>query len=362
MEEKMNVQDQGTLKQASQAHLQNLLNSYMKSYSVKAAIELGIADVIHSHGQPLTASQLAAKIPISSSVDVLRLDRLMRLLVHTGVFAEEKRMAGEKGEEVLYGLTPVSRLMLRDSPVSMSPLAMLSLHPLYVSAWDNLAAWFRSTEGYPTAFEAKHGEPLWVKASNYPALNKLFNESMSNLSKLLMGSMIERCGEVFKGVSSLVDVGGGDGTVAGLIADAFPHIKCMVLELPHVVGSSSLQLPNVVAIGGDMFESVPPADAVLLKAIMHNWDDDKCVKILTRCKEAIPNPGGKVLIVDIVSKKWADQVFNEMQLNHDLIMTVFFDGKERNEEDWKKLIIEAGFSSYKIVTTVGVYSLIEVFP
>ncbi|KAF3772841.1 Trans-resveratrol di-O-methyltransferase [Nymphaea thermarum] len=263
MEEK-NVRKSIMDQQIAEAHLETLSCCYMKSYSLKAAIELRIADIINGHGQPLTASQLAAEIPINSSMDASCLDHLMRLLVHDGVFVEEEKKTG--AGEVSYGLTPVSRLLLTEGPHNLSAVAMLSLHPLIVSTWENLAAWLQSGEANwrRTAFEAKHGEPLWVKASLDPKINKLFNKAMSSRCKLSMGCMVEACGEVFKGVSSLVDVGGGNGTVAAIIANAFPHIKCMVLDLPHVVDASPPQ-PNVVTIGGDMFESVPPADVVLLK-------------------------------------------------------------------------------------------------
>ncbi|XP_031503202.1 probable O-methyltransferase 3 [Nymphaea colorata] len=361
MEQKLDAQGRN-MDVMAQGNAGRVTGSYMKSFSLKAAIELGIADIIHRHGRPLTASQLAAKIPISSTVDVSCLDRLMRFLVYTGVFAQVRKPAGEGAEEVSYGLTPVSSLLVRDNPHCFIPLAMLSLHPLAVAAWDNLGAWFRSEEGCPTAFEAKHGEPFWIKASTDAAINKVFNDAMSSTSNLSAGRMIAGCSEVFEGVRSLVDVGGGIGTLTSVIANAFPHIKCMVLDLPHVVASSPLQLPNVVAIGGDMFESVPPADAVLLKEILHDWDDKMCIKILARCKEAIPKRGGKVIVVDVVRKKCADQVFDEVQLMLDLHMMVMHNGKERSEEEWNKLFTDAGFSGYKIVTSLGAHAVIEVFP
>ncbi|KAF3772630.1 Trans-resveratrol di-O-methyltransferase [Nymphaea thermarum] len=361
MEQKLDAQGRRNMDVIAQGSAGSLMASYMKSFSLKAAIELGIADIIHRHGRPLTASQLAAKIPISSTVDVSCLDRLMRFLVYTGVFAQVRKPAGEEAEEVSYGLTPVSSLMVRDNPHCFVPLVMLSLHPLAVAAWDNLGAWFRSEEGCPSAFEAKHGEPFWLKASTDAAINKVFNDAMSSTANLSVGRMIAGCSEVFEGVRSLVDVGGGIGTLTSLIANAFPHIKCMVLDQPHVVAASS-PLLNVVAIGGDMFESIPPADAVLLKEIFHDWDDKSCIKLLTRCKEAIPKPGGKVIVVDVVRKKCADQVFDEVQLMLDLHMMVLQNGKERSEEEWKKLFTDAGFSGYKIVTSLGAHAVIEVFP
>ncbi|CAN6443509.1 unnamed protein product [Victoria cruziana] len=97
-------------------------------------------------------------------------------------------------------------------------------------------------------------------------------------------------------------------------------------------------------------------------AILHNWDDEKSMRILRRCKDAITRPGGKVIVVDMVKKKWADPVTNEVQLSLDLHMMVLHNGKERTEEEWKKLFTETGFSRYRIVANVGLQSLIEVFP
>ena len=69
---------------------------------------------------------------------------------------------------------------------------------------------------------------------------------------------------MFEGLESLVDVGGGTVTVAKAIADVFPDIECTVFDIPYVV--AELQgSENLKYLGGDMFEEVPPADAVLLK-------------------------------------------------------------------------------------------------
>ncbi|CAN6445653.1 unnamed protein product [Victoria cruziana] len=343
MEKKLHVQEKNT---ELTVQLESLLCAYMKSHSIKAAIELGIADNIHSCGQSLTAFQLAAKIPLSPSVDVSCLDRLMCLLVQIGVFAEEEKLTDENAREVSYGLTPLSKLLLRESPRSMAPLAMLSIHPLSLSSWDNLAAWFQSGDrSYPTAFKAKHGKPLRIQLKSDPFISRVFDEAMSSSSKLIMSSVVEECSEVFDGVTSLVDVGGGNGPL------------CQ----PRVLAASS-PLPNDTTIAGNMFESVPPADAVFLKRILHNWDDNECVKILKLCKEAIPKLGGKVIIVDIVIKNCGDQVLNEVHLMLDLHMMVLLGGKERNEEEWKKLFVDAGFSTYKIVATVGLLYVVEVFP
>ncbi|KAL1561669.1 Flavonoid 8-O-methyltransferase 1 [Salvia divinorum] len=115
-----------------------------------------------------------------------------------------------------------------------------------------------------------------------------------------------------------------------------------------------------------MFELIPPVDAVFLKWIMHNWRDEDCIKILRKCKEAIADSkinGKKVIIVDMVvdEEKQAHEV-TETQLLMDVLMMAHYPGKERTEKEWAKLFAAAAFKNYKITPTLGVNSIIEVFP
>jgi len=52
--------------------------------------------------------------------------------------------------------------------------------------------------------------------------------------------------------------------MAKVIAESFPHLKCTVLDLPHVV--ADLQgTENIEYVGGDMFQAIPSADSIMLK-------------------------------------------------------------------------------------------------
>ncbi|CAI0407002.1 unnamed protein product [Linum tenue] len=183
---------------------------------------------------------------------------------------------------------------------------------------------------------------------------------------------------LFRGVRSFVDVAGGTGIVAAAVAGAFPEMKCVVLDLPHVVEglpAAGGHPGNLEFVGGDMFRSVPSADAVLLKSILHNWDDESCVKILKCCKAAVSGDGdegkkGKqrvynMIVIDMVMSEVGsddDDLSREIQLCFDLMMATLLNGKERNEMEWKGLFEEAGFSNYKIVGKIGPRSIIEVYP
>ncbi|KAG0532218.1 hypothetical protein BDA96_04G089900 [Sorghum bicolor] len=174
--------------------------------------------------------------------------------------------------------------------------------------------------------------------------------------------LARRCGGTFAGVTSLVDVGGGDGTMAKAIAKAFPHVRCSVLELPQVVDKVPVH-GTVEFVAGDMMKFVPSADVVLLKFVLHNWSDEDCVKILKQSMSAISTrePKGKVVIIDTVVTSASKQSL-EAQLLMDLCMMMLTTGEERDEKKWNKLFLDAGFSGYKISHIFGSRSLIEVYP
>ncbi|KAK4398085.1 Trans-resveratrol di-O-methyltransferase [Sesamum angolense] len=161
----------------------------------------------------------------------------------------------------------------------------------------------------------------------------------------------------------MVDVGGGTGTVAKAIADAFTGLNCVVLDLPHVVAGCE-GTENLTFVAGDMFEYIPPADAVFMKWILHDWPDEKCLKILEKCKQAISNKDkeGKVIIVDMVVDFKKEHKILETQLFFDMLMINLTSGRERTEKDWAKLFLATGFTSYKITPVFGLRSLIELFP
>ena len=98
-----------------------------------------------------------------------------------------------------------------------------------------------------------------------------------------------------------------------------------------------------------------------MQTILHDWTDEQCIKILKRCKEAIHGreDGGKVVIVDIVMNDGA--AMTETQLFWDIQMLCALQGKEREEHEWRRIFLEAGFTDYKI-SPLGIRSLIEVFP
>ncbi|KAK4255558.1 hypothetical protein QN277_008544 [Acacia crassicarpa] len=333
--------------------------SFIKSISLKCAVDLGIPDIIHNHDQPMPLSELISSLPIHPSKTTF-VPRLMRLLVHYGLFSKQK--VSENNTEEAYALTNASKLLLNKKPLSVTPLMLALLNPVLMKAFYSLPCWFQNDD--PTPFKTAHGMSLWEYAGQDPEFNQMFNCAMASDSQIVTSVVIDKCMGMFEGLESLVDVGGGTGTLALAISKTFAQLECTVFDLPHVV--AGLQgSDNLKYVAGDMFKEIPQANAILLKEILHDWNDEDCVKILKKCKEAITSNGkeGKVIVIDImIGHDTKDDKTVEAQLFSDMIMMALVPGRERNEKEWANLIFTSGFCDYKVIPVLGIRSIIEVYP
>ncbi|KAG2618134.1 hypothetical protein PVAP13_3NG258199 [Panicum virgatum] len=313
---------------------------FIKSMALKSALDLRIADAIHSHGGGATLPQVVAAVKLHpSKIPCLR--RLMRVLAATGVFSVDQSPSG--GGEPEYTMTPVSRLLVGSQ--NIAPFITMALNPAFVSPFLELGTWFQKELPGPCVFKHTYGLTLWEHAGRDATFNALVNDSMVSDSHFIM------------------DVGGGLGAAAQTISKAFPDVKCSVVDLDHVIAKAPSDT-GVQYIAGDMFDSVPPADAMFLKWILHDWSYEECVKILKNCKKAIPprEEGGKVILIDMVVEEGSSNLKQgEMQALYDIFMTII-NGIERDEQEWKSIFFEAGFSDYKISPVLGVRSIIELYP
>lgn len=348
----------------AQIHLYKHVYNFVSSMALKTVMELGIADLIHNHGKPITLPELASALKLHPS-KVGTLYRFLRLLTHNGFFAKTtlKTKEGE-GEETAYVLTPPSKLLVTGKSTCLAPIVKGALHSSSLDMWHSSKKWFTEDKEL-TLFESATGESFWDflnKDSESDTLS-MFQDAMAADSRNFKLA-IKECKHVFEGLESLVDVGGGTGGVTKLIHEEFPQLKCTVFDQPQVVANLT-GTENLNFVGGDMFKSIPSADAVLLKWVLHDWNDELSVQILKNSKEAISGKGknGKVIIIDISIDETSDnRELTELQLDYDLVMLTMFNGKEREKKEWEKLIYDAGFSSYKITPISGFKSLIEVFP
>lgn len=248
------------------SELLNLIFGFIKPMSLKCALDLGITNEICNHGQPMTLNQLHSALSLPDSKKPY-LHRLLRILTRFGFIHMEGGATVDS--EATYDLTPTSHLVTnKEGSLNLLPFLRFQLEVLkdvIQKAFLFLGDWFKQDEK-EMAFEIAHGCSLWEMAGQNSKVNELFNSAMVSTCSIFTDVIIKNGGDIFKGVESLVDVAGGTGAVAKAIAVNYPHVQCTVLDLPHVVQDLSNH-GTVKFVSGDMFNYIPPADAVLLKVI-----------------------------------------------------------------------------------------------
>ncbi|XVF67992.1 hypothetical protein PTKIN_Ptkin10aG0166600 [Pterospermum kingtungense] len=280
----------------------------------------------------------------------------MRFLLHYQIFKEEPISQDSIG----YALTPLSRRLVRNGDKSMAALLLLESSPVMLEPWHSLSA--RVLESGDSPFEAANGKDLWSYTEVNPGHSILFDEAMACIARVTVPAMIEGCPQVFDGVGSLVDVGGGNGTALTLLVKALPWIRGINFDLPHVVAVAP-KFDGIEYVGGDMLESVSKADAAFIMNVLHDWDDEECIRILKKCREAIPQDKGKVIIVDPVLEENKDDKLDFVKLKLGMIMMAHTNkGKERTFKEWTYVLEEAGFTRISLKPIHAVQSVIEAYP
>ncbi|KAH0663551.1 hypothetical protein KY290_029479 [Solanum tuberosum] len=145
-------------------------------------------------------------------------------------------------------------------------------------------------------FNKAHGVHAFEYNGKDSRMNEVFNKAMQNLTCIEMKRIVE-CYNGFQGVKEIIDVGGGLGISLASIISKYPNIKGTNFDLPFVIKDAPTY-EGIEHVGGDMLKSVPQGELIILKAILHNWDDDDCVKILKNCWRALPNDGKVVCLID----------------------------------------------------------------
>ncbi|KAF7106440.1 hypothetical protein CFC21_107168 [Triticum aestivum] len=302
---------------------------YLTSMALRCAVEHEIPTAIHRLGGLASLPDLMTALSLPS-VKMPFLGRVMRVLVNSGVFATDND--SESGVE-LYRLTPLSRVLVHgvvaDEHHSQKYFVLGVTSPHYTEAALGLADWFKKDTEPPvqSPFEEKFGVPLFDEKTALldEELDAVVNKGLATSSRGLSLSLTAA-------VAMVIDKAPTDGVI------------------------------NYVA--GDLFHTVPPSQAVMLKLVLHFWSDEDCVKILAQCRKAIPprEEGGKVIIIEIVVAPSLGPVMFEAQLLMDMLMMVNTRGGQRDEKHWSELFKKAGFTDYKIVKKLGARSVIEVYP
>ncbi|KAF7846675.1 hypothetical protein BT93_L3923 [Corymbia citriodora subsp. variegata] len=209
-------------------------------------------------------------------------------------------------------------------------------------------------------FERAHGMAAPSYLRKEARFSEIFKNSMKEYNKLFMSKIFDKY-KGFEGLSSLVDVGGGDGSILSLIISKYPHIKAINFDLASVIEKSP-SYSGIEYIAGDMFVSIPRGDAIFIKWVLHMFDDEHCIKILKNCCDALPE-NGNVMVVGLVIPEAPEANLAARSLFQLYVFMRNMNpmGKERTEKESEALAKEAGFRSIEVAYSAHNLSLVELY-
>ncbi|CAL9171353.1 unnamed protein product [Musa hybrid cultivar] len=323
-----------------------LASSCALPFTLKAAIELRLLDIIveAGPGAMLSPAEIVARLPTENPQAATMVDRMLCLLAANTVVSCTVQTGADGRPTRKYGAAPICKYLTKNEDgVSMAALALLLQDKIFVDTWHHLKDSVLEG-GIP--MKTAHGMFLFDYTSSDPRFSTVFNEGMRGHSSIIIKNLL-RVYSGFDDMEGLVDVGGNDGATLQMITSRHPHIKGINYDLPHVI-SGAQPMPGVEHISGDMFEAVPSGDAIFLKWVLHDWSDEDCVKILKNCWKALTE-NGKVIVVEYILPIVPEPTAKAQAVFQlDLYLIVLTNGgRERSEEEFKDLAREAGFPGFK---------------
>jgi hypothetical protein len=322
--------------------LLRLINGFQISQAIYVAATLGIADLLRDGAR---ASDDLAR---TTNTQPRALYRLLRALAAVGVLHEHP---GETFE-----LTPTGCCLRSDVPNSCYAWACLVGRPHQWESWGNLLHTVKTGE---TAFDHRHGSGVWEWRSQKPEESRIFDAAMVSISRAAAAAVAAAYD--FSAFGTLVDVGGGRGSLLAEILRRHIRLRGLLFDLPHVVaGSQSVLEAAGVAdrcqvIGGDFFRTVPEGgDAYLLKSVLMDHDDTEAAAVLNACRRAM-----KLSTKLIVMERLLGEPNQTPEAKFsDLAMLVMTGGRERASDEFASLFGTCGLRLERVIPTQSPYSLV----
>jgi hypothetical protein len=314
------------------------------SQALGTVVEIGVPDQLAKGAR--RCSDIAREVGVSED----GLYRLLRGLASVGLFAESA--------DRRFKLTPMGQLLRSDHPESLAGYAQFTAHDSTWRPWGRLG--YSVKTGMP-AFDHVFGVPIFEYLSKNPQVAAVFDDAMTSISAAEARATSDAYD--FKGIETLMDVAGGHGLLLATVLRRHKKIRGVLFDLPHVVAGAAPTFTRAGITGrvriesGDFFKELPSgADAIIMKHIVHDWDDDSATRILQTCHRAL-GPRGKLLIVDPVVPSGNVPHYGKLLDLEMLVLTPH--GRERTKSEFTRLLRGAGFALSRVIATESPLSVVE---
>jgi SAM-dependent methyltransferase len=319
--------------------------------AIHVMVALGIPDLLHR--RPRGASALAA----ATRTHAPSLHRLLRALAHEGILSVD--------DLERFSLTDIGATLRSDVSGSLRDWALLMLGRVHQDAWRELLECIRTGH---SAFQRRFGVDLWHYRSEHVDYATLFDAGMASFTNTYVENLLATYS--FSAFRTIVDVGGGDGSLLIGILHAYPDTRGVLFDVPEAATKAKRRIDEAgltrrcLVRAGDAFVEVPPGgDAYVLSRVIHDWDDAAAREILSKCRDVLA-PDSRIVVVERVlpdresAKSYPPLVLSDINLT-DLNMMVMTSGRERTLVEYQSLFRRAGLELITVYQTRTAMSIME---
>jgi SAM-dependent methyltransferase len=319
-----------------------------RSQIAYTGVKLGVFDALGQEGK--NAALIAKELKLDPALSY----RLLRALGSLGLLREDPSRR--------FLLTAAGEFLRADHPETLRGILLLEEGPQHYAIWKHLPTMIG--DGRQNAFVREFGHMAFDHAAQSPEYAEVFDQAMSSLSGTETAWVLDALSRHdFSRTSHLCDVGGGQGHLLCSLLLKHEHMRGTVVERAAVIQVESALWARKMKVGnrcayvaGDMFAEVPSADAYILKHIIHDWNDEESLKILSNVRRAA-SPDAKLFIAEYVVPGPETPHFAKL---FDIHMMCWGTGRERTSEEYAALLSQAG---WKYVDTffpsMGTMGIIE---
>jgi hypothetical protein len=325
----------------------HLIYGRWRSQILHAGVQIGVFDHVKR-----TCFRQVEAVAVELRVDPTLLYRLMRALASLGLLVENDSRS--------FAISETGQLLRSDHQQSLRNRALAVEAPEHCAIWGHLPDIIK--DGKRNGFIREFGSPAFEYARTNKRYRRTFDRAMTSHSAVQSNLVLEALRDYdFTRVRTVCDVGGGQGHLICTLLNTHLHLTGLVLDLPEVFDDPNHLLARKLGVAdrctyvaGDMFKQVPQADAYCLKMILHDWNDQACIEILSNLRGAA-SPGGRVFIIEHLVPGPAEPHFAKLL---DIHMMCWGTGRERTEGEYIGLLEAGGWKFYRTWTprnrTVGI--------
>jgi C-methyltransferase len=307
------------------------------SRCLHAVAQHGVADAVEPGGSAV--GEVAERL----GLDADALARVLRALAAHGVFDVDLPMVRH---------TEASRLLRTDHPMSMGAFAHMMGLPM---SWDALRALPTTLETGRAGVFDLDPDGLFAYLRHFPDQAAVFDRAMTAKSHADIPLVLDAFD--FAAHRGVADIGGGRGHLLRALTERHPEIEATLVDLPEVIARlDGSGVDGLHLAAADFFiDTLPTAEVYVLMEILHDWDDDDAVRILSNIRRSAPDDA-TVLIVETVLD---DQRRRDPAKTLDIVMLAVTGGRERSPAEHASLLERAGFELVRVIQTGGGVQVVE---